>query len=228
MKSKIVLGLSVFCQFTAKLWTMVLIVLLMSLTNILGVLGGVLLLVLPIPIGWASTILLHARLNTDFYQLSTKDKLIHLLSTTWVTLPVRRMGDRDQRHKGRETFFALLLAGLNLVGTSVAWAIRDQQVGVLVHVMLPSLFLHLAGCGFLLLFEKTVHPWRHLGKERESHCWGKLQGTKRGTKAEPTFWDQVSLSCSAHSVFTFTFSGRDRATGGCRTAAFFKSGGWIL
>merc|ERR1719222_1071499 len=149
------------------------------------------LLVLPIfPVGWFSTLFLHAMLKTDFWLLSTKDKLIHLLSTTWVTVPVRRMGGRDQRHKGRETFFALLLAGLNLVGTSVAWAIRGQNVGVLVLVMLPSLFLHLAGCGLLLLFEKTVHPWRHLGKERESPCWGKLQGTKRGIEAEPTFWDQ--------------------------------------
>ena len=29
-------------------------------------------------------------------------KLIHLLSTTWFTVPVRRMEDWDQRHKGRE------------------------------------------------------------------------------------------------------------------------------
>ena len=29
-------------------------------------------------------------------------------------------------------------------------------------------------------------------------------------------------------VFTFTFSGRHRARGGCRAAAFFNSGGWIL
>ena len=47
------------------------------------------------------------------------------------------------------------------------------------------------GCGFLLLFEKTVHPWRQLGKERESNCWGKIQGTKKGIVAEPTVWDQV-------------------------------------
>ena len=61
--------------------------------------------------------------------------------------------------------------------------------------MLPSLFFHLAGCGWLLLFEKTVHPWRQLGKERERHCWGKLQGTKKGIETEPTILDQVSFSC---------------------------------
>ena len=147
------------------------------------------LLVLPIPIGWVSTLLLHAWLKTDFWLLSTKDKLIHLLSTTWVTVPVRRMEDRDQRHKGREIFFGLLLAGLNLVGTAVAWAIIDQYESftALVVVMLPSLSFHLVGCGLLLLYEKTVHPWRQLGKERERHCWGKLQGTTKGIEAEPTF-----------------------------------------
>ena len=169
--------------------------------------SDVLLLVLPIPIGWFFTILLHARLDTDFYLLSTKDKLIHLLSTTWFTVPVRRMEERDQRHKGRETFFALLLAGINLMGTPVAsiisaygqrvLPIRAELTGVLFVALSPitiiglSLILHLAGCGFLLLFEKTLHPWRQLGKERESHCWGKLQGTKQGIVAEPTIWDQV-------------------------------------
>ena len=208
MKSKIVLGLSVSCQLAAKLWIMVLIARLLSLpeeTSPLDLTSGVILLVLPIPIGWVSTLLLHKLLKTDFWLLSTKDKLIHLLSTTWVTLPVRRMGDRDQRHKGRETFFALLLAGINLVGTVTAavLALTYQYEGesyfitakviLFLIVMIPSFLFHLAGCGLLLLFEKTVHPWRHLGKERESHCWGKLQGTKRGIEAELTLWEQVTL-----------------------------------
>merc|ERR1719323_1776299 len=85
-----------------------------SLTN------AILLLVLPILIGWAANLLLHARLKTDFHKVSTKEKLIHLLSTTWFTLPVRRMEDRDQRHKGREVFRGLLLAGINLLGTAAA------------------------------------------------------------------------------------------------------------
>ena len=195
MKSKIVLGLSVFCQFTAKLWTMVLIVLHCTLYYI------VLLLVLPITFGWVATLLLHKLMKTNFWLLSTKDKLIHLLSTTWFTVPTRRMGDRDQQHK--ETFFALLLAGLNIVGTSAAFLDGVTQFS-LTHpskysiiscwlAVFPPILFHLAGWGLVYLFEKTVHPWRHLGKERESHCWGKLQGTKRGIEAEPTFWDQVSF-----------------------------------
>ena len=109
VKSKIVLGLSVSCQLAAKLWIMVHIAHALSgpqedigltwgddyeVGIPLDMTIGVLLLVLPIPIGWASTLLLHKLLKTDFWLLSTKDKLIYLLSTTWVTLPVRRMGER--------------------------------------------------------------------------------------------------------------------------------------
>ena len=62
-------------------------------------------------------------------------------------------------------------------------------------ILLPVIVVHLAACGFLLLFENTAHPWMHLGKEREGRCWGKLQGTNRGIEAEQTIWDQVRLSC---------------------------------
>ena len=76
------------------------------------------------------------------------------------------------------------------------------------YVILPPLVFHLAGCGLLLLFEKPVHPWRHLGNDRERHCWGKLEGTNRRIKAEPTIWDQVSLSCfTTLIVYILTLSG---------------------
>ena len=63
------------------------------------------------------------------------------------------------------------------------------DIGIPLNLLV--IILHLMGCGFLLLFEKTAHPWAQLGKERESHCWGKLQGTQKGIVAEPTVWDQV-------------------------------------
>ena len=203
VKSKIVLGLSVSCQLMARLWTMVLIASAVIVpskifydTNPISLTSTIILLVLPIPIFWVSTLLLHAWLNTDFYLLSPKNTLIHLLSSTWITVPVMQMEERDQKHKGRELFFELLLAGINLVGTSAALAITigAKLVDALLFLILPPLFLHLAGCGLMLLFEKTVHPWRDLGKERERHCWGKLQGTARGIKAEPTLWEEVSVT----------------------------------
>ena len=94
--------------------------------------------------------------------------------------------------------FGCILATINLVGTGAAsWLVIFSPVRVdiiefCIFVLLP-LLLHLVGCCLLLLFEKTVHPWRQLGKERERHCWGKLQGSKREIEAEPTLWEQVFL-----------------------------------
>merc|ERR1719495_2832457 len=78
-----------------------------------------------------------------------------------------------------------------LVATIVSASGRIRApIEVVLIFVLPPIILHLMGCGFLLLFEKTLHPWRQLDKERESHCWGKLQGTKKGIVAEPTVWEQ--------------------------------------
>ena len=80
---------------------------------------------------------------------------MHPLSTTWVSLPVRRMGERDQRHKERETFFALLLAGINVVGTSTALVIADLQDSLISlnslcvirpYIFPQSFFTFLAAC----------------------------------------------------------------------------------
>ena len=206
LSSKITLALSISFQLAAQLTIMILIpyMAVSSSINRITTTSAVLLLVLPILIGWALNLLLHTELNTAFHLLSMKDKIIHLLSDTWFTHPVRRMGERDQRHKGREMFFGLLLAGINLMGTFVAVIVSSQEepltmtnsdyiliIDIRIPLNLLVIILHLMGCGFLLLFEKTIHPWRHLGKERESHCWGKLQGTQKGIVAELTVWNQV-------------------------------------
>ena len=209
VKAKVLLGLSLSCQIAARLSIMVIFSLSASnpayplfqhstLTNT----KAALLILLPIGITWTLNILLHARLDTDFFLLSTKSKLVHLLSTTWFTLPVRRMGERDQRHKGRELTFGCILAAINLMGTIAAGYVEMffplersiwEKVGDFCVFFLAPLLLHLVGCGLLLLFEKTLHPWRQLGKERERRCWGKLQGSKRGIEVEPTVWEQVTF-----------------------------------
>ena len=266
-KSKIVLAMSITCQLVAKLWIMVNISLLAAVPDqggnpVLSLASATLLLVLPVLVGWACNLLLNTLLDTDFFLLSNKDMLIHLLSTTWFTVPVRRMEVRDQNHKAKEIFFSLLLAGLILLATSVALLVKiitvtsyfdltllvlfmaliiviafacngvmgsrqvfrlcGLQCGLLllllivlagmlaiilmVHkddgmlmfglleIVIPSMFLHLAGCGLLRLFEKMVHPWRQLGEEREKmEFWGKLQGSRRGITTEPTVWEQVGM-----------------------------------
>ena len=133
LSSKITLALSISFQLAAKLSIMLWIAIAASVSPLpdsptaITTTSAVLLLVLPILIGWALNLLLHTCLNTDFHVLSLKDKMIHLLSNTWFTFPVRRMGERDQRHKGREMFFGLLLAGINLMGTFVAVIVSSQE-----------------------------------------------------------------------------------------------------
>ena len=191
IKAKILLGSSLSCQMGARLLVMVAIAM-AAIRQDISISTAALLLLLPIVIGWASSILLHKILNTDFFKLSTKGKLVHLLSTTWFTLPVRRLGERDQRHKAREMTFGFILAAVNLLGTFCAFFKYADVLEIeAIYLVLP-LPLFLIGCGLLRLFDMAVHPWRQLGKEREEEpCWGKLKGSMRGIEAEPTLWEQV-------------------------------------
>ena len=167
-----------------------------------------------------------------------------------VTLPVRKTREGAQVHKARETFWSLVLVGINLLATSLItsalinenifpwsdskvsedeletnWLTRlflDESVEMYVYTHrytfagkrytfpsdkytkprflfafgLPSLLSHLAGSLLLLLQYKLVHPWRHLGREREVNFVGKLGGTKRGLDEEMSHWrssDAVSF-----------------------------------
>ena len=216
LTSKITLALSISCQLAAKL-TIMLFIAMTAVppdlrTKSLSTTSAVLLLVLSILIGWALNLLLHAHLNTDFHMLSLKEKIIHLLATTWFTLPVRRMEDRNQRHKRRELFFGLIISGLNLLGTFVATNVlmpfdSDWGIGDWLPLGLFFIMLHLAGCGFLFLFEAKVQPWRQPNKKKESHCccWGKLLGTDEEIVAEPTVWDKVRLSINSSFDYLATF-----------------------
>ena len=143
--------------------------------------------------------------------------MIHLLANTWMVQPVRDSKLKDQIHKSREILGSLLLTGLNLAITHTVTALLiddtvpirqdnlNQEVGLslpltgkrnifLLLQVLPAALSYLVGCGLLLLFYKTVHSWRHLGKQRERHCFGKLGGTKRGLVVETSFWTQVMYS----------------------------------
>ena len=79
-----------------------------------------LLLFLPLIIHWTLLILLYARLNiVTFWRLSVKDKVLHLMSNTLLTLPVRKSKKEEQVHKAREIFWSLVLVELNLIGTAL-------------------------------------------------------------------------------------------------------------
>ena len=257
LKSKFILGLSMTFQLGARLLLMVPIAL-MALPSpeeaegefpelvypppepSLTAKEASLLLLLPFFFHYISLLHLYARLNiTSFWSLSFKDKMLHLLSNTWVSIPVRSSLEDHQVHKSREQLWSLVLAGVNLTMTAalttkycqdgaarfpgvmgqlgLTWGestsrnefefcaevLKCYQVIVKAQVEtsmeflllfgLPSLLCQVAGAGLLLLYYKTSHPWRALGKERERRCWGKQQGTRRGLQVEKPYWENVSV-----------------------------------
>ena len=63
-----------------------------------------------------------------FRKLPLQDKLLHLLSNTWVCVPLKTLEDQDQRHKIREQFGSLMLAGLNITVTAaIAGLVIEEQ-----------------------------------------------------------------------------------------------------
>ena len=224
VNSKLLLGLSLVFQLaphiTRIVWTSLLTLPWFdSEAGIKSMTTASLLLALPLLLHWISLVWLYARLNINsFWRLSFKHKMIHLLANTWMVQPVRDSKSKDQIHKSREIVGSLLLTGLNLAITHTVTALliedtvpigqdylnlevglsgeifsRKRNIFLLLQV-LPAALSYLVGCGLLLLFYKTVHSWRHLGKERERHCFGKLGGTKRGLVVETSFWTQVVMS----------------------------------
>ena len=174
-----------------------------------------LLLALPLLLHWISLVWLYARLNIkSFWSLPFKQKMLHLLANTWTVQPVRESKAKNQIHKSREIAGSLLLTGINLTitHTVTAFLIEDatpipdvtldflgvsreifskkRNIFLIMHV-LPATLSFAMGCGLLLLFYKTVHPWRHLGKERERHFFGKLGGSTTGIVVETSFCSQV-------------------------------------
>ena len=206
LKSKLLLGLSLVFQLAPHIlrvvWTSLLALPWYNAGAGLGMTTASILLALPLLLHWISLVWLYTRLNiTSFWSLPFKQKMLHLLANTWTVQPVRESKSKDQIQKSKEIAGSLLLTGLNLTitHTVTAFLIEDAVpipdptlylVGVnreifskkrdlfLIFNVLPATLSFAIGCGLLLLFYKTLHPWRHLGKERERHCFGKLGGSK--------------------------------------------------
>ena len=261
LKSKAILGLSITFQLGARLLLMVPTALMALPTpeNEKGDLPHLVyppypnsesslteaeasfLLLFPLFFHYISLLYLYTWLNiTSFWALSIKDKMLHLLSNTWVSIPVRSP-EGHQVHKSREQLWSVVFAGANLALTAFFTARHCQDraarfPGVMGHLGLtwgestsrnefefcaeglpepcyqvivkaqvessteflllfglPSLLCQVAGAGLLLLYYRTSHPWRALGREREARCWGRLQGTRRGVQVETPYWEQANM-----------------------------------
>ena len=220
LKSKLLLGLSLVFQLAPHIlrvvWTSLLALPWYNAGAGLGMTTASILLALPLLLHWISLVWLYTRLNiTSFWSLPFKQKMLHLLANTWTVQPVRESKSKDQIQKSKEIAGSLLLTGLNLtithtvmacliednasvpefaldaLGLGRAFLSTKKNLFLILHV-LPASLSFAIGCGLLLIFYKTVHPWRHLGKEREMHCSGKLGGSKTGIVVETSFCAQVN------------------------------------
>ena len=218
VKSKLLLGLSLAFQILARLSVMVMVAVLAVDSvdvNVTPTIGAVLLSI-PLLLHWFCILILKLVTVPTFRQLPLQDKLIHLLSNTWVCVPFRTLENQDQRRKVREQFGSLLIAGLNISVTAAVTVITGIDGGNATQVddefvlffCLPSLVFYLLGFLFLFLHYKTCHSWRHLGKERESHCWGKLGDLKGEVRVEMGVWEsQVRVERGAWKIHILGIAG---------------------
>ena len=194
----------------------------------LNVLTSGLLLCIPILVHWTSLAIFYQLTVPVFRLLSKRDRFLHILSNTWVTVPVRVPRHQVQVHKGHEQTMTIVLVTANLLLTAILSAFLIQprspwfpglseQLGLswreesschqvvggsefLLFFGLPSLLCHLMGCAMLLIYYKTSHPWRELGQARERHCCGKLGDSGVPLQWETPYWEEEKEGNFSHSV----------------------------
>ena len=199
---KVILGLSFSCQLLAHLVVVVTIGLLaLPMTDnpaadgsedaSLSYIHAVLLLFLPLIFRWISVDNLSRSRTLNF-----RSWILHVLSNTWVTMPVRESQAKQQVHKGTEIRWSLVLAGFNILATWLMTACLIKNVnpsvlpewpvwhGVQTKFLFPgALASHLAGCSLLLFYYKCCHPWRVLNK------WQHVESTRMEINEETPVWE---------------------------------------
>ena len=214
MKDKVVLGLSYTLQLLVHLLLLVPTALMAlpqndtpvatgdqdaSITN--GEAG--LLLAMPILFRWGSILALHGVLKyctkegTRFWDLGLRTKILHVLSNTWVTIPLRATekvsSDADEPEpvgkpepepvrKGKEITGSLIFASMGiLVSGAMTFLLMEKQnsrlllgnnskVEFLLLAALPAYLCHLAGCALLFIFYSCCHPWSEVFKHKEGRA----------------------------------------------------------
>ena len=185
----------------------------------LSVLTSGLLLCLPLLVHWILLATLYHMMVPSFRLLCKKSRFIHILANTWVTLPVREPRHQIQVHKAQEQMMSIILVSVNLALTAIftaciieprqAWfpslteklGLSWQRESSSCHLVVggtefllffgcPSLLCYTLGCGVLLLYYKTSHPWRDLGEEREQHCCGKIGSYGVPLRTEKPVWQE--------------------------------------
>ena len=132
--------------------------------------------------------------------ISLRRIFLHLISNTWVTMPMRSGTERQQVHRGKEILWSLVLAGINIISTwAVAASLMENKSPrflpetnftsskeFFLLAALPALASHLVGCAFLALHYGCCHRWRKL------YTWQETEKNGKGLLEEIPSWEQVS------------------------------------
>ena len=105
---------------------------------------------------------------------SAADLLLHVISNTFLSVPLRSLSDETQRRKGYEMVLLLVVNGLEtliifFIGLGVFWNPDNPELQSAVRIcwiLSPVFFL--LGCISLVLYYKFAHTWRHLEREHLS------------------------------------------------------------
>ena len=122
---------------------------------------------------------------------SAADLLIHVISNTFLVVPLRSLADENRRQKGYEILLLVAVTGLEtlvifFIGLGVFWDTDtpDREHAVRLCWILSLVFFVLGSIS-LAVYYKFAHTWRHLERERLSFlAW--LRGeTSRESDVEP-------------------------------------------
>ena len=109
-----------------------------------------------------------------FHQVSTFDRLLHLLFNSFLPFPIRTLDSKKQRSKSREIILTLVFLGLENIATvyfslptgDISWSFIPGTIFIF------STGLHVAGCVILWRYYRTVHTWSVLmNTDLCGGCW---------------------------------------------------------
>ena len=209
LMQRLFVGLSYACQIVAR----GLLIVIPAVCCIIGKLqSGTtwMLLSLPFAAHWVTLAAASFIVSPPFTGLAFKDQLLHVISNSFVVMPVRSLDSTARRQKLREIVVALILTLLNICVTTLAaygslvelddsWEKQrhDTATTIVTHPLLlifgPTI-LHLMGCILLLDSYQLFHPWRDI-------FWTQRQKATRGKKeAAKVCKKTISPHSSRHLV----------------------------
>ena len=124
---------------------------------------------------------------------SLADLMLHVISNTFLVVPLRSLSDETQRRKGYEIVLLLAVSGLEtliifFIGLGVFWTPTNPELQSAVRICwILSLVFFLLGGLCLVIYYKFAHTWRHLEREHLSFFTWLLTTPKETVESADNF-----------------------------------------